>query len=576
MKNLLKKFKTFYILLVIAIFLIIYLLQHPPIFLGIDYIAWHGDWHKLQCRFQALSCEPLSKFPMAYLLNSLILDLLPFKEKSLLIINSIFIISSLFIINSQNNNESILLRGVPYLIALIFTPLLPFYINSGALEIQFGVILGLFLISIYGYTVSKNNISFYGYLSFFAIPFYKDTNCVLVIFIVILIVYLSTISAKVNFFTHIKCNTKFIIKLTLILLVTIILIISYNWVRYDSILPIAYIVEAKETSPDIIVKVQYLFWNLFSPSGGYLIFWSAAYFSLWICLRFGGLVFTKPALIVSASLIIFYTFLLANWWSPFGWIGWGNRLFIPIGISSLMLLASTATQKKTAIAKINTKKQLKFLLLMALFIILLPSFLYIFVGYSKNRYQLMQNSMNWSTACKAVSKLVNVRDDSFKKSPLNIQCHFDRFIYNPLIKFNMNGIGFADYKRYNVRVGSDFEFIGLGWSGIESWGVWSDGRYAELRFIPLHPIKKVILELHPFVSGALNAQLVEASFNGKLVSREIIRNATLFEVPLDGSFDLNNFQEIRLEFPNAISPFQLGVSNDNRKLGIGLESVTFE
>ncbi len=81
---------------------------------------------------------------------------------------------------------------------------------------------------------------------------------------------------------------------------------------------------------------------LMSPSGGMFVFWPAASFLvLTACLlplvRWRSGLYGRPALVlgfVIAGLI----FGFASWWTPFGWAGYGPRLFLPWGLPLVLMV----------------------------------------------------------------------------------------------------------------------------------------------------------------------------------------------------------------------------------------------
>jgi hypothetical protein len=89
-------------------------------------------------------------------------------------------------------------------------------------------------------------------------------------------------------------------------------------------------------------QLEYAAGLLVSPSGGMFVFWpTASLLVLTACLlpvvrRRSGL-YGRPALVlgfVIAGLI----FGFASWWTPFGWAGYGPRLFLPWGIPLVLMV----------------------------------------------------------------------------------------------------------------------------------------------------------------------------------------------------------------------------------------------
>ena len=124
-------------------------------------------------------------------------------------------------------------------------------------------------------------------------------------------------------------------------------------------------------------------------------------------------------------------------------------------------------------------------------------------------------------------------------------------------------------------------FIQLpGWSFIEPWGVWSDGKIASLAF-PLSPDLQhraltLDLMLRPFISSVLPVQKIEFWVNGQLLKTESLNFPEAKKVILDIPALLNkqDILKINLRLPDAMSPKALGLGNDTRRLAVGIESAT--
>ena len=89
-------------------------------------------------------------------------------------------------------------------------------------------------------------------------------------------------------------------------------------------------------------QLEYAVGLLVSPSGGMFVFWPAAsLLVLTACLlplvRWRSGLYGRPALVlgfVIAGLI----FGFASWWTPFGWAGYGPRLFLPWGLPLVLMV----------------------------------------------------------------------------------------------------------------------------------------------------------------------------------------------------------------------------------------------
>ena len=88
-------------------------------------------------------------------------------------------------------------------------------------------------------------------------------------------------------------------------------------------------------------QLEYAAGVLISPSGGMFVFWPAASVLILAgCLlpivwRRG--VYGRPALVL-AFVIAGLVFGFASWWTPFGWAGYGPRLFLPWGLPLVLIV----------------------------------------------------------------------------------------------------------------------------------------------------------------------------------------------------------------------------------------------
>lgn len=120
-----------------------------------------------------------------------------------------------------------------------------------------------------------------------------------------------------------------------------------------------------------------------------------------------------------------------------------------------------------------------------------------------------------------------------------------------------------------------FERIGWGWAYPEKWGTWSEGRQAKL-FIPYPENvipKSLTLTMKALISKTQSSQRVEIWINNQLQQTATLNKSDGNVVFISLPISARNFALIDLHFPDAISPQELGIGNDTRKLAIGLESA---
>ena len=118
---------------------------------------------------------------------------------------------------------------------------------------------------------------------------------------------------------------------------------------------------------------------------------------------------------------------------------------------------------------------------------------------------------------------------------------------------------------------------GGSWSWPEPFGVWSEGKLATL-FIPRprDAFNTLTFDIQPYINSDIPTQSIAISVNGSppdyfnLNSSEIQKIQIHFKKPV-----ISPYLRIEFQLPNAKSPFELGRSTDDRKLSIGLISLSF-
>lgn len=572
------KFLPWFLYLVAALLLFNFLLR-PPQFTATDLPTWGADWGAFICRlFGEGDCRSLSKFPIAYLFNSFFLQLVEPESRHLVVffINCLFFLSSLFFVGYLNAGAIF-----PYLIAIIFTIIPPFYIYSGAIEVQYGIVLGIFSASLIAVIIKKmHSRCMYVILSFsaFALPLYKDTSFPLIGLIFVSVIFFATKDRTIKSITAEIYRSRFVIVwLLVVLCISASMVVAYNFFRYQSFLPLPYIDEAKNAAPPFLVKVANFFWLFLSPNGGMVASWFSAITVLWVLLGASKFRPSNFGVAISLGIILFNVLLLANWWTPFGWEGWGNRLIIPALLAGLIILGSTSVkcdQERCDFGFVLSVKNI--FPSVGFFLLLFFSFNYIQKSYSTERDKYLAYGLWGADSCKAVSELrANRPMWEFKKSKVHLMCHHDRFIYWPGAKMDLSPLGVLENRKYLIQNGSGAGLIGRGWSHVEDLGVWSEGSESQIRFLSKSKFSKIVVELQPLVYGDLLSQVVIGNFLGKEIFRLDISSTQKIEIPLPDGYVYNPDEIIALDltFPSATSPFSLGLNQDKRVIAFKLLSL---
>jgi len=131
--------------------------------------------------------------------------------------------------------------------------------------------------------------------------------------------------------------------------------------------------------------------------------------------------------------------------------------------------------------------------------------------------------------------------------------------------------------------GNSTMYARAGWSGPESWGRWTDGRKSIVRLrLDQHLSKPLVLEMESaaFVRPQHPVQRVEVYANNIFLGKREFNldqgaqnpSRMTFELPIHAVGDNGEIQ-LLLKIPDAVSPRKLKLSDDNRKLGLGLVSL---
>jgi hypothetical protein len=125
-------------------------------------------------------------------------------------------------------------------------------------------------------------------------------------------------------------------------------------------------------------------------------------------------------------------------------------------------------------------------------------------------------------------------------------------------------------------LGDATRYCEAGWSQSELWGTWTDGDVAKLRIAPVAKagIQLIfVARLRAFVNPRHVRQHVDVLVNGRFVDQWIFDGAEdtdrMVRLPSDVSYYPETI-EITFIIPTARSPAELGLSDDSRRLGIGL------
>ena len=150
---------------------------------------------------------------------------------------------------------------------------------------------------------------------------------------------------------------------------------------------------------------------------------------------------------------------------------------------------------------------------------------------------------------------------------------------NQKIYFGKSEVGiFYLYDEKNPPINWE-EWMSRQWQIPENWGAWTNGTIASMRVpTPKDAVNKIIFKLRAFVTPQFPEQNIEIWIDGTPIKKVKISSATGQELVIDLPKSLKPSHEVLIEFRDLkpSSPKQLGLSQDNRQIAIGLESLQFQ
>ncbi|MGE8096804.1 DUF6311 domain-containing protein [Pseudomonas fluorescens] len=141
----------------------------------------------------------------------------------------------------------------------------------------------------------------------------------------------------------------------------------------------------------------------------------------------------------------------------------------------------------------------------------------------------------------------------------------------PLIKLGQQ-------QRFNYKT----PHLAHGWSTPEAWGTWSEGEEAEIVLRVPPQAQSIVIEALAFVLPMHLGQDVVFTINGLQASSTRLTRLqdNRIEIPLTAAIHeaiaRDTLMRIHVQLPDAISPKQLGLGEDQRVMGLGVKSLTVQ
>jgi hypothetical protein len=437
------------------------LLTRTPYLSVIDLSVWGDDWLRLSYCVQRwdFPCEneSISKFPTAYLFDSYYVSAMRARgfdpAWALGLLNTTFLaLPVLFVVFVRGVRASLPL-SLTYILAILLTAVPPFYV-FGAVEVQSGVVIGIFISSL---VLMQENLerrratvlSLVLLITSLLLPLYKDTNT-LVLFVALAITGIQAWLAKRHDSKEpdpriIRWRRSARLLLTG-LCAALAISFTYNFVKGGSMLPLAYLNEAAQTSPRPAKILEFLAATYFSPNGGVIVFWGFALWATMQLLRGFGFELSPAGTSVALAVASIYSVILSCWWVPFGWDAWGDRLMVPAMLATVICLTATARERSLGPQEPLRRQErraswsrrgrlARMIWDGAIIVMVLVSFHFTVVSYYSNKPALWMASLFGGPRCAQMGRDLGPGEASmglgFWRSHSYYACARERFIHVP-------------------------------------------------------------------------------------------------------------------------------------------------
>lgn len=406
-----------------------------------DFVVWGADAEALRACLTGMkfvTCAGLSKFPLAYLANA---QLVAGAEDRLAALNMAALCAPVACLGIMQGIRPMLRSGAIYLLALVLSPLPAFYIRSGALELQAGVVSGVFVACLASVLFVRSDapvklstcilLAVSGLL----LPLYKDTVVVL-LGAAVVVVWLSRPwwQPRASMFLSLARVKTLGGYAVLPVLLGLVLSLAYNSFRFGSVLPVAYMQEAAQTAPSLAQSLEFFFGSIMSPNGGVVIFWGLPFTVALVGWLIRGLRVDLPTGLLAAIAALLSCLAFARWWAPFGWDAWGDRLMIQPMLAILVACLLATSSRRSAKVTVPTLSFLPFGLP-----VLVASAYYALIPYVVGRAEMLNSSLWPGAACEQMMRRLQTDAPamglSFWRTDTYYHCARERMLHVPASKF---------------------------------------------------------------------------------------------------------------------------------------------
>jgi hypothetical protein len=128
------------------------------------------------------------------------------------------------------------------------------------------------------------------------------------------------------------------------------------------------------------------------------------------------------------------------------------------------------------------------------------------------------------------------------------------------------------------KIVNEGKFIGEGWSTQEPWGRWSNGPHSQLMVpLPTEDTSALKITFNAFITTSHPNLNFKVSINGSQAQTYAITKVenNLISISIPSAAKSLSHLKIDFDFLNPVSPKELGIGTDERKLGIGITALSF-
>ncbi|GAA3402992.1 DUF7024 domain-containing protein [Paenibacillus hodogayensis] len=125
------------------------------------------------------------------------------------------------------------------------------------------------------------------------------------------------------------------------------------------------------------------------------------------------------------------------------------------------------------------------------------------------------------------------------------------------------------------------KFLGTGWSHMEEWGTWTDGEWANVFFVMNKDAINAdqVLTINATAFSKQGPRKINIFINQKLLQEISVEPEIQQElkVKIPKNFiEADGFLHLQFQSKDLVSPKQLGISEDNRLIGLWVHSLKID